>query len=122
MKRKIVESKRSLFELKEHKQRNPEDTKVIAIQRDYGNKEKQLVVRSKYLQKELEDTKKIADQSPCQKKTVLEQLREQHSKNEQEKAKLAQEIPQTEDIKALQELIKRQIAKNRQYEEGISSL
>lgn len=64
IKRKIFESKRSLNELKENKLKNLENVKVVAIQRDYGNKEKELVVRSKYLQRELEDTKKIADQSP----------------------------------------------------------
>lgn len=53
MKRKIADSKRSLIELKENKEKNPEDVKLVVVQQDYGNKEKELVVRSKYLQREI---------------------------------------------------------------------
>jgi uncharacterized protein YigA (DUF484 family) len=49
-------------------------------------------------------------------------LREAHSKNEEYKSKLAEQAPENEEIKVVQELLRRQIAKNRQHEEGIASL
>lgn len=48
------------------------------------------MTRSLYLQKEIEETKNITTQSPSEKEEALKRLREEHSKNEELKSKLAE--------------------------------
>ena len=78
--------------------------------------------RTVQLRKHIDEEKQMIKMTPDEKKDYLSKLRDEHNRNETYKSKILDEPPQSQEISMLQDLIRKQVAKNKQHEDGINTL